>query len=92
MTCPKNLRNGPCGGTANGQCEVKPEMECIWVKVYESAKTADRLDGLKQYLPPRNRELEGTSSFINLFLDRAYRPGHAPPLVHIELAPKKLVS
>ena len=22
MTCPKNLRNGPCGGTLNGQCEV----------------------------------------------------------------------
>lgn len=31
MNCPKNLRNGPCGGVrANGHCEVKPEMKCVW--------------------------------------------------------------
>jgi methylenetetrahydrofolate reductase (NADPH) len=87
MTCPKNLRNGPCGGTFNGQCEVKPEMQCIWVQVYENAKSAGRVNELKLYLPPRNRDLQGTSSFINLFLDRAYRPGHTPPLIQIESAP-----
>ncbi len=36
MNCPKNLRNGPCGGVrTNGHCEVKPEMRCIWVQAYE---------------------------------------------------------
>src|SRR5207249_9547027 len=28
QTCPKQLRNGPCGGTNNGQCEVIPERPC----------------------------------------------------------------
>ncbi|MDL1898427.1 hypothetical protein FBQ82_19450 [Anaerolineae bacterium CFX7] len=29
MHCPKNLRNGPCGGArANGQCEIKQEVVC----------------------------------------------------------------
>ncbi|HEY5480226.1 MAG TPA: methylenetetrahydrofolate reductase C-terminal domain-containing protein, partial [Verrucomicrobiae bacterium] len=36
MNCPKQLRNGPCGGVRlNGKCEVKPEMDCVWVKGYE---------------------------------------------------------
>jgi hypothetical protein len=35
MTCPKDLRNGPCGGVSqNGSCEVIPEMVCVWVKAY----------------------------------------------------------
>jgi len=83
MTCPKNLRNGPCGGTFNGQCEVIPEKACVWVQVYDTARAANRIEGLKQFIPPRNRSLQGTSSFINLFLNRDYRPGHAPPLIQI---------
>ena len=39
MTCPKTLRNGPCGGVrANGHCEVKPEMRCVWLKAYERSE------------------------------------------------------
>jgi methylenetetrahydrofolate reductase (NADPH) len=83
MTCPKNMRNGPCGGTFNGQCEVIPEQACIWVEVYQRAKSAQRVDELKTYIPPRNRALQGTSSYINYFLDRDSRPGHAQPLITI---------
>jgi methylenetetrahydrofolate reductase (NADPH) len=87
MTCPKNLRNGPCGGPFNGQCEVYPDRACVFVSVYERAQAAGRIDELRTYIPPRNRELQGTSSYINYFLDRDYRPEHSPKLVTIAPAP-----
>src|SRR5580693_6595108 len=83
MTCPKNMRNGPCGGTFNGQCEVIPEQACIWVEVYQRAKSAERVEELKTYIPPLDRALQGTSSYINYFLDRDSRPGHPQPLISI---------
>jgi methylenetetrahydrofolate reductase (NADPH) len=83
MTCPKNLRNGPCGGTLNGQCEVLPDKPCVWVAVYERARAANRIGDLKVYIPPRNRALQGTSSYINYFLDRDSRPEHPQPLIQI---------
>src|SRR6266850_1913448 len=72
-------------GTANGQCEVIPEQPCIWVKVYDRAKAANELDLLKVYIPPPDRSLKGTSSYINYFLKRDSRPGRdvdnpGPPL------------
>jgi methylenetetrahydrofolate reductase (NADH) len=85
MTCPKNLRNGPCGGTHNGQCEVIPEQKCIWVEVYNRAKAADRVDELKTYIPQRDRSLKGTSSYINYFLNRDSRPEHPQPLIQISV-------
>jgi methylenetetrahydrofolate reductase (NADPH) len=86
MTCPKNMRNGPCGGTSNGQCEVIPEQACIWVEVYQRAKSAHRVDELKLYIPPRDRALQGTSSYINYFLNRDSRPDHPIPLINISNA------
>ena len=36
QTCPKNLRNGPCGGVrANGRCEILPDLPCVWVQAWE---------------------------------------------------------
>jgi methylenetetrahydrofolate reductase (NADPH) len=78
QTCPKNLRNGPCGGTLNGRCEVVDKL-CIWVSVYERAKAGNHLGGLRVYIPPPNRALTGTSSWINYFLHRDSRPENVPP-------------
>lgn len=78
MTCPKSMRNGPCGGTFNGMCEVIPDKPCIWVAVYDRAKAADRVDELRTYIPPRLLSLKGTSSWINYFLNRDSRPGNDP--------------
>lgn len=73
QTCPKQMRNGPCGGTDMGRCEVV-DQPCIWVSVWERASTAGRVDDLRTYIPPPDRSLRGTSSWINYFLDRDARP------------------
>ena len=68
MTCPKNLRNGPCGGVRrNKHCEVKPEMTCIWVEAYErSTRMKIYGSGIYNIQTPLNRQLEGSSAFVNI--------------------------
>jgi len=68
MTCPKNLRNGPCGGVRlNGHCEVKPEMKCVWVDAYErSLKMPVYGHEMAAEQPPVNWQLKDTSAWINM--------------------------
>lgn len=76
MTCPKNLRNGPCGGVrANGKCEVKPEMDCIWVLGWGRAARMETY-GKRIFLihPPVDRQLEGTSAWLNMLDGRDQQP------------------
>ncbi|MFA5363286.1 MAG: methylenetetrahydrofolate reductase C-terminal domain-containing protein [Candidatus Omnitrophota bacterium] len=36
--CPKGLRNGPCGGTNKGKCEVDLNRDCVWVLIDNKRK------------------------------------------------------
>src|SRR5919198_1653181 len=48
MSCPKELRNGPCGGVgADGSCEVYPDRRCVWVEAYERAASQGRAADLR---------------------------------------------
>jgi hypothetical protein len=68
MTCPKNLRNGPCGGTrSNGYCEVEPETKCVWVEAYErSLKMPIYGEEMTRIQAPVNRQLEDRSAWITM--------------------------
>ena len=70
--CPKHQRNGPCGGSHEGWCEVYPEKrQCIYVRAYPRLKHYDEEDSLSAYqVPPIDHDLSRTSSWLNYFLGR----------------------
>ncbi len=73
MNCPKNLRNGPCGGVrANGNCEVRPEMKCVWVEAVAGAeRIRDGAAAIAQVQPAVDRRLQGRSSWLRVARQRA---------------------
>jgi len=82
--CPKNQRNGPCGGSFEGWCEVYPnEKKCIWVRAYRRLKAGHREESSGDIIvPPCNWELWQTPSWLNYFLGRDHvsrRLGIKPP-------------
>ena len=63
MSCPKGLRNGPCGGTVNGECEVYPNTKCVWVRIHERiGKDSTKCPEL---ISSPDHSLFNTSSVIN---------------------------
>ena len=52
--CSKSLVNGQCGGAKNGKCEVDPNMDCGWERIYQRLKKFGRLDVLKCPVQVRN--------------------------------------
>ena len=52
--CSKSLVNGQCGGAKNGKCEVDPDMDCGWERIYQKLKAIGRLDALKCPIQIRN--------------------------------------
>jgi len=69
--CAKNQRNGPCGGTREGGCEVDGYGECIWLRAYERLKHDGREETMLDHVPViQNQGLRGTSAWANLWLGR----------------------
>ena len=52
--CSKSLINGQCGGAKKGKCEVDPNMECGWERIYQKLKAIGRLDAMKCPVQIRN--------------------------------------
>ena len=68
--CAKNQRNGPCGGTRDGLCEVY-DTECIWSQAYERLKAyGEEEDLVKGPVVIKNNALRGSSAWANNFLRR----------------------
>ena len=66
--CPKQQRNGPCGGSRNGFCELYPNKKrCIYVTAYNRLKLQNKTDLLRMVAEPPNCGLYGTSELNNFF-------------------------
>jgi hypothetical protein len=71
MGCPKNLRNGPCGGVReDGACEVHPEMRCVWLAAYRRSRRLPWRGEFAELRPPLDHRLWDTSSWRNLITGR----------------------
>ena len=80
MNCPKQLRNGPCGGVRdNGHCEVKPEMRCVWVEAYRGS---ERIPGgtaaMQKIQFAVDQRTQGRSSWLRVVRDKTDPPAPAP--------------
>ena len=65
-TCPKQLRNGPCGGVgADGSCEVFPGTRCVWVTAYERAQREGRVADLVLVQRPVDHRRAGQSAWVS---------------------------
>jgi len=65
MNCPKQLRNGPCGGVREGgYCEVEPAMRCVWVEAYDGSQRMRSGVSIQLVQFPVDRRLEGRSSWL----------------------------
>jgi hypothetical protein len=72
MNCPKELRNGPCGGVRpGGYCEVKPWMRCVWVLAWDGASRMKGGDKIREVLPPVDRTLKGSSAWLRVSREKA---------------------
>ena len=72
MNCPKQLRNGPCGGVrANGHCEVEPDMPCVWVQAWKGSQNMTGGGKIMNVQKPVNQSLRETSSWLRVTAEAA---------------------
>jgi len=76
MNCPKTIRNGPCGGVrANGNCEVKPEMRCVWVEGFEGSQRMQAgREAIKVVQFAVDGRLKGRSSWLRVAREKSEGP------------------
>lgn len=75
--CAKSLFNGPCGGSANGKCEISDlvgmDIDCAWHLIIERLKEQDKLDNYKKIHPPKDWST-GTGKGPRRLIHRAETP------------------
>ncbi|MDA0233112.1 MAG: methylenetetrahydrofolate reductase C-terminal domain-containing protein [Chloroflexi bacterium] len=76
--CVKNQRNGPCGGTKAGYCEVL-DKQCIWLRAYDRLKPlGQEKEMLRRPIVFKDASLRGTSAWANTFMGRDHHAGTEP--------------
>ncbi len=68
--CAKHLKNGPCGGTVDGMCEVGGYTHpCAWIEIYRRLKKFNRLDLFTLYRPARDYRSATSPAYIPINKD-----------------------
>jgi len=68
--CPKGQRNGPCGGSRDGRCEVD-DRACIWALAYDRLKPYGEEGAIAgRTATIADASLRDTSAWANTFLGR----------------------
>ncbi len=52
--CAKHMLNGPCGGSREDRCEVRPDRPCAWQLIYKRLKGIGQLGRLKPIELPKD--------------------------------------
>lgn len=54
VRCAKSVLNGPCGGSAEGKCEISPDVPCAWQMIYDRLAEMGRLDEMEEIEPVKD--------------------------------------
>ena len=84
MVCPKQLRNGPCGGIrADGTCELDASMRCVWLEAWSGASRMKDQASIRAIQHPVSHRQSGrstwTAQIYNDDMDRSWAGMEAPP-------------
>jgi ferredoxin len=52
--CAKRMLNGPCGGSREDRCEIRPDRQCAWQLIYQRLKAIGQLDRLEKIQTVKN--------------------------------------
>ena len=90
MNCPKQLRNGPCGGVRqDGGCEVHPAMQCVWIEAWRGG-TRTAAGALPAAInAPVEHDRAGTSTWLRV-AEGTHRPGVLAPAAPLRPAGSRL--
>ncbi len=67
MNCPKNMRNGACGGVRmNGNCEVNEEMKCVWVSAWEGSQRMKNDQTIHDLQKPLDFTCKDSSAWLRM--------------------------
>ncbi|MBN1264273.1 MAG: methylenetetrahydrofolate reductase C-terminal domain-containing protein [Anaerolineales bacterium] len=88
MTCPKGLRNGPCGGSTPERCEVDPSRPCTWYQIYERSENMGRTDILLEIQAPLDGRNVGHEQWLGL-VKKWFQGEERPNPVHFIVDRKK---
>ena len=83
MNCPKQLRNGPCGGVrSDGGCELIPDMPCVWIEAVRGAANMSGGDAIRVIQAPVDYSLQGRSAWLREVRMRTEREPAQPAGAH----------